>query len=179
MQYSNGFKSRMVKRMLGHERISATALSKEVGVSQATLSRWLRDARTLPAMSGTGDKPKKGTQSSRHWSSVEKLQVVMEAGQLSDDELGEFLRSRGLHTAQLEEWRQLAMEAAQQALSDKGKRPKRRKPSPELQRIKELEKEVLRKDRALAEVTALLALKKRLEDYLGGEDDDTPTRSGT
>lgn len=160
----------MVKRLVGPERISASALSREVGVSQATLSRWKQQARTLPAMSGSKDKSKKDAKSSRQWSSKEKLQVVVDAAQLSDEELGGFLRSRGLHTSQLEEWHLLA----QQALEGSTK-PKRRKASPEAKQIKALEKELLRKDRALAEVTALLALKKRMQDLWGDEDDDTTT----
>lgn len=160
----------MVKRLVGPERISASALSREVGVSQATLSRWKQQARTLPAMSGSKDKSRKDAKSSRQWSSKEKLQVVVDAAQLSDEELGGFLRSRGLHTSQLEEWHLLA----QQALEGSTK-PKRRKASPEAKQIKALEKELLRKDRALAEVTALLALKKRMQDLWGDEDDDTTT----
>ena len=160
----------MVKRLVGPERISASALSREVGVSQATLSRWKQQARTLPAMSGSKDKSRKDAKSSRQWSSKEKLQVVVDAAQLSDEELGGFLRSRGLHTSQLEEWHLLA----QQALEGSTK-PKRRKASPEAKQIKALEKELLRKDRALAEVTALLALKKRMQDLWEDEDDDTTT----
>ena len=174
MLYSNGFKARMVKRLVGRERISASTLSQEVGVSQPTLSRWVREARTVPSMSGSEGKSKKDAKSPRQWSSQEKLQVVVEAAQLTDEDLGEFLRSRGLHVAQLEEWRQLAMDAAQQAL-DNTKRSKKRKATPEVKRIKELEKELRRKDKALAEVTALLVLKKKLEEIWGGEDDDTIT----
>lgn len=174
MLYSNGFKSRMVKRMVGPERISASTLSKEVGVSQPTLSRWIREARTFPSMSGSEDKSRKDAKSSRQWTSQEKLQVVVEAMPLSNEKLGEFLRSRGLHVVQLEEWRQLAMDAAQQAL-DSSKKPKRRPASPEKKRIKELEKEIRRKDRALAEVTALLVLKKRMQEIWGDEGGDTAT----
>ena len=160
----------MVKRLVGPERISASALSREVGVSQATLSRWKQQARTLPAMSGSKDKSKKDAKSSRQWSSKEKLQVVVDAAQLSDEELGGFLRSRGLHTSQLEEWHLLALQALEGST-----KPKRRKASPEAKQVKALEKELLRKDRALDEVTALLALKKRMQDLWGGEDDDTTT----
>lgn len=160
----------MVKRLVGPERISASALSREVGVSQATLSRWKQQARTLPAMSGSKDKSKRDAKSSRQWSSKEKLQVVVDAAQLSDEELGGFLRSRGLHTSQLEEWHLLARQALEGST-----KPKRRKASPEAKQIKALEKELLRKDRALAEVTALLALKKRMQDLWGDEDDDTTT----
>ena len=160
----------MVKRLVGPERISASALSREVGVSQATLSRWQQQARTLPAMSGSKDKSRKDAKSSRQWSSKEKLQVVVDAAQLSDEELGGFLRSRGLHTSQLEEWHLLALQALEGST-----KPKRRKASPETKQIKALEKELLRKDRALAEVTALLALEKRMQDLWGDEDDDTTT----
>lgn len=160
----------MVKRLVGPERISASALSREVGVSQATLSRWKQQARTLPAMSGSKDKSRKDAKSSRQWSSKEKLQVVVDAAQLPDEELGGFLRSRGLHTSQLEEWHLLALQALEGST-----KPKRRKASPEAKQVKALEKELLRKDRALAEVTALLALKKRMQDLWGDEDDDTTT----
>ncbi len=45
--------------------------------------------------------------------------------------------------------------------------------------MRTLEKEVNRKDKALAEVTALLALRKKVEALWGDADDDTGTRSGT
>lgn len=168
MQYTNGFKARMVQRLSGPEGISATALSKEVGVSQATLSRWLRAASTLGAVGGGQNNREGGGKAPRRWTAEEKLRVLTEASRLSDDELGAFLRKEGLHTAQLEEWRKLAAEALTNA-------SKSRKKSPEARRIKELEKELLRKDRALAEVTALLALKKKAQQIWGDEDDDTGT----
>jgi transposase-like protein len=44
MEYSNGFKERMVQRLSGADVVLATALAKEIGVPQPTLSKWLRDA---------------------------------------------------------------------------------------------------------------------------------------
>lgn len=168
MQYANGFKARMVQRLSGPEGISATALSKEVGVSQATLSRWLRAASTVGAMGGGQDSQEGGGKTPRQWSLEEKLRVLNEASGLSGEELGAFLRKEGLHTAQLDEWRRLAAEALAGAR-------KRTKKSPEARRVRELEKELLRKDRALAEVTALLALKKKIQEIWGDGDDDTTT----
>ena len=91
----------------------------------------------------------------------EKLRLVTEAAQLSPEELGAFLRRHGLHEAQLEEWRRAAVGALQ--------KPKKRKSgrSPEAKRIQELERELNRKDKALAEVTALLALKKNWMHFWG------------
>jgi len=168
LRYSKGFKARMVRRLSGPERISALSLSNEVGVSQATLSRWLREASTVGAVGGEQRKREGGAKSPRRWTAEEKLRVLNEAAKLSDEELGAFLRKEGLHTAQLEEWHKVATEA----LAPPKKRTKK---SPEAQRIKELEKELLRKDKALAEVTALLALKKKVQEIWGDEDDDTAT----
>ncbi len=127
----------------------------------------------MRSMSGSNDnKQTGGAKSPRQWSAAEKLQVVVEATALSDDELGEFLRRKGLHASQLEEWHRLATEA----LSGPKKRARK---SPEARRNKELEKELRRKEKALAEVAALLVLKKKVQEIWGDEDDDTPTRSGT
>ena len=98
----------------------------------------------------------------------------MEAAALSEEDLGAFLRSNGLHEAQLEEWRQKIEDAALGALG----KPKKGRKSPETKRVRELERELHRKDKALAEVTALLALKKKLEILFGeGEDDSTAPRN--
>jgi hypothetical protein len=73
--------------------------------------------------------------------------------------------------AQLTSWRA----AIATALTEKrAQKPGSRK---EQQRIRALEKELLRKDRALAEVTALLALRKKVEALWGDADDDTSKKS--
>ena len=123
----------------------------------------------MPAMSNSKDWPEKKAKSPRQWSAAEKLRAVVQSSELSGEQLGEFLRSSGLHQAQLDEWRS----AAQQGLDGTAK--KKPKASPEAKRIKALEKDLLRKDRALAEVTALLALKKRMQELWGDGDDDSTT----
>ena len=106
---------------------------------------------------------------------AEKLRLVMEAAGLSDDELGAFLRRNGLHQAQLEEWWCKIEEAARSALEKPKRRSKRT--SPEAKGIRELERELNRKDKALAEVAALPALKKKLDALMEDGDDDTTARS--
>jgi transposase len=168
--YTEGFKARTIERIGGPERITAYALSKEVGVSQPTLSRWVRE-RSLGGMTNKGPKKR------RTWTATEKFRVIQEASQLSNDELGAFLRREGLHQAQLDEWAQVVKAAALASLAP-AKRGKASR-SPEERKIRALEKELDRKDKALAEVTAILVLKKKLEALMGDGDDDTDTRSGT
>lgn len=176
-KYSPEVRAQMIHRMLGPERISATELSKRFGIPQTTLSLWRREAVRRNAMTGLStNRTDAAAGRSKSWTAAEKLRVVLEASALSDDDLGTLLRREGLHSAQLSEWRALAHEGATGALKT-GTRT-RQLPSPEEKRIRELERDLHRKDRALAEVTALLALKKKLQEIWGDEDENTNARSG-
>lgn len=114
--------------------------------------------------------------SPRSWSAEEKYRAVVEAAAVADADLGEFLRKRGLHAAQLEEWRRIATDAAQAALRPGGKQT-RGQSKGDARRVRDLERELHRKDKALAEMAALIALKKKLELLWGDEDEHTTRRN--
>jgi len=177
MEYAANVKARMVRRMLGPNAVSANKLADETGIAQATLSRWLREAASIkdvsPAKPPSTPPAPTPAESKRpqDWTALERAQVVLEASQLSEDELGEFLRRKGLHREHLDAW----VEALEDALA---RSPRRAGRSADAKRIKELEREISRKDKALAETTALLVLKKKLAVLWGEEDDDTDERSG-
>lgn len=173
MVYSKKFKSRIVAKMVGPHAVSATALAPGLGISQPTLSRWLREARTVSAMSKKSQRSKDHARPRRpqDWSPEEKLRVVVESRGLTDEELGAFLRKEGLHQVQLDEW----SETARSSLSV---RKGSKKASAESKRIRELERELGRKEKALAEAAALLILKKKAQAIWGDEDDDTEPRNG-
>lgn len=167
-EYTPTIRARMVARLMGPNAVSATALSKETGISQATLSRWKQAAAKMPEMAKkTAPKSQKSKGSSSTGkpgakrTGVEKLALVAQATGLEGEELGAFLRREGVHLAELEQWRKIASEALGA--------PKRQAPSKELRRIKA---ELARKDKALAETAALLVLKKKVAEIWGGEDDD-------
>ena len=105
MTYTQGFKSNMVRKMTYPNGISASALAREVGIPQQSLSRWLRDANVVDesvnsAISTEYERtmPKKRPQDK---SAEEKLKIVIEAEAVAEDQLGAFLRSNGIHEAQL------------------------------------------------------------------------------
>ena len=164
IRYSEAFKTRVLRRLVGPQAVSANRLAPEVGVSQVTLSRWLSEARSVEGMT----RPAK-----KKWTSAEKWRVVIAAQGLSETELGALLRREGLHETQLTEWQSAAI-AAMVGPLPVGKAP----PSAEAQRIRELERELRRKDAALAETAALLVLKKKVQAIWGDADDTTdPTRA--
>ena len=161
VRFSKGFKAQAVRRML--EGKSATALAKEMEVSQSTLSRWLREA--MKDVELRTEEPVKP----RAWTPEEKLRLVTQFDALPEEERGALLRREGVHAVTVAEWRRAAT-AGLATNKAKGERPSKR--------IKELERELARKEKALAEFTALLVLKKKAYAIWGDGDEDTDERSG-
>ena len=177
MQYTETFRARMVRRMLGPKAVTATVLAEETGISQPTLSRWLRETASVQAMSTRDKAPPKGAPPSapegkraQDWTPEEKLRAVVEAMDLEGKALGEYLRRRGLHQEQLAQWRQSAKAALEGHAS-------RRREKAERKQIKELEKQLRHKEKALAETAALLVLRKKANALWGDADDDTDERN--
>jgi transposase-like protein len=75
--YSAACKARVVQRLMGPRAVSANRLAATVGVSQETLSRWLRHARSVEGMTA----PKKRTP---RWTGADTLRVVLAAEGLED-----------------------------------------------------------------------------------------------
>lgn len=139
--------------------MSALQLSRETGVRQQNLSRWLSQARTLPLVAS--DK-----RTVREWSVEQKAQVLADASFLTSEELVAHLEREGVKLAEFEQWR-LALEEGGTASTATTRR------------IRKLERELARKEKALAEAAALLVLKKTIESVYHDEDEDTGGTSET
>ena len=164
----------MVQKMCDPHRTDAQSLADEIGVSRSTLYRWVSEADSFEDQTNEAaqipqplqERPKK-MKRPQDWNAEEKLAAVLESAALSEEELGSFLRSRGLHEAQLHQWRELMLSGLTSVPVRQNKK------APEVLRIRELEKELDRKDKALAETAALLVLKKKVQSLWEAEDDDT------
>ena len=181
MHYTDMFKNAMIQKMAGPGAISASALSKQIDVPQSTLSKWLRMAGVGSSYNYPDNAHEyikmakiKGPKRPNDWSAENKLKVVMEAASLDDEQLGEFLRKKGLHQTHLEQWRLQMLDGLQNGFSKKNARKKKA----DAKRIRSLEKEINRKDKALAETAALLVLKKKVQQIWGDEDDPTAGSNG-
>lgn len=170
-EYTLGFKLAMVKKMMGPPSRSPDSLAKEVGVSKSALWKWRHTlAKTLNMTNNNNGK------SQKQWSASEKLEVLLKAATLSQEELGGYLREQGIYETQLTKWKEEAI----QGLSGGVHEPElRNEINGERKKVKELEREIHRKERALAETAALLVLKKKVHEIWGDEDDDTRRKNGS
>ena len=140
----------MVARLIGNDAVSARQLAMETGLRQQTLSRWLQEASSLPVM--PAKRPR------RDWSIEDKIRILAKARCLTGAELTELLARAGVLQAEYEQWRLALSEDGRASLAT-------------TKRIRGLERELARKEKALAEAAALLVLKKKGQAL--EEDEDT------
>lgn len=160
IQYSEKIKSSMIKKLVTRPGLTATALAQETGIPQQTLSRWLKESAIIKKQGGTME-----TKRPKDWTAIEKFNAVVDYVKLSSAEQGAFLRTRGLHSSHIESWKQDMLNTLEASPQKKGK-----KDSKDI-RIKELEKDLQDKNKALAEAAKLMILKKKAQAFWGEEED--------
>lgn len=146
-RYGQKFKDSAVARLLPPESASPEAVAREIGVSVETLQRWRSDALAKPTRE-------------RVWTPAARLEAVIATAAMDEAARSAWCRASGVYPQQLAQWR----DAATAALVDPQDRPaSAQQTRQDRRRIKELEREVMRKDKALAETAALLVLSKKVE----------------
>ena len=145
-RYGQTFKDRAVARLLPPSSTSLEVVARQVGVGAGTLQRWRDDAQSMPARG-------------RAWTATARLDAVITTAAMDQSAKGAWCREHGVYPAELGKWHG----SATAALAE----PEEARASPQStrhdkKRIKELERDLLRKDRALAETAALLVLSKKV-----------------
>jgi transposase-like protein len=162
--YSAERREALVRRMMPPENASVSALAREAGITEQTLYTWRRQARGQGvAVPGDGKHPD-------GWSSQDKFAVVLETAALNTAELAEYCRRKGLYPEQIAAWR-AACQAANANAAEQA-REHRHQSKEDKQRIRQLEKELQRKEKALAEAAALLMLRKKVQAIWADKEDD-------
>jgi transposase-like protein len=162
--YSPERKAAVLKKLLPPHNLSVAELSRQEGISDVTLYAWRKQA-----MAGGNVVP--GSSSIPKDRSAEaKLAAVIETATLSEAGLSQYCREKGLYPEQIKAWRQACLAGQQSTLALK--HAEREQSRADKQRIRELERELHRKERALAEAAALLVLRKKLNALWGNDDGD-------
>lgn len=162
--YEKEFKEQTVQKMMPPNAVSVARLSRDSGVSEATLYNWRNEYRRQGvAVPADPSNPEQ-------WSGENKLAVVVESAALNEAELAEYCRHKGLYPEQVERWKEAAILG--NARQDQLDRAARKAVQQERNRNKHLERELQRKDKALAEAAALLVLRKKARAIWGEPEED-------
>jgi transposase-like protein len=146
-RYGQAFKNRVVARLLPPESAVLEDVAHEVGIGVDTLERWRSDSLSRPARE-------------RVWTAAARFDAVLTTATMDEAAKSAWCRANGVYPQDLATWRQ----SATQALAE----PEEARASPQQtkqdrRRIKDLERELRRKEKALAETAALLVLSKKVE----------------
>ena len=164
MNYSPELKEALLRRMLPPNNESISKIAKEEGLSEQTLRNWRDKARkdgyAVPGTDATPD----------DWSTQDKFLTVVETAGLSETELAEYARKKGLYVEQIKDWKDACMNA-NGGIAKEAARLNRELKESQKER-KKLERELQRKEKALAETAALLVLSKKANAIWGEPEDD-------
>ncbi len=155
MRYSPERKEVVLKKMIPPHNRPVKKLAREEGISEATLFNWCKEAREKGLLMPDGDSSSEG------WSARDKFAAVPESAALNETDLAEYCRKKGIYPEQLFRWR-TACENANDWDREHSRRLKVEQKNHK-QRIRELERELNRKEKALAETAALLVLQKKVQ----------------
>jgi transposase-like protein len=161
-QYSPEFKKSAVEKLLTRGSRPVAAIIEELGVCGPTLYQWKNDFAKVGGM--------KKSSRPQDRSSAEKLKIVNEYEAAPAESRGELIRRLGVHREHVEAWAEQVHAALR--VGAIGKHVARAERAEDRRKIKELERNLHRKDRALAETTALLVLKKKADLIWGLEDNE-------
>jgi transposase len=160
MEYSKELRAKVVERALARTD-TQEVLAKEFGIGRSTIQNWVRQYRA------SGENPLAGGEKRpQAWTREERLDALLTTHGLSEEELGRWCRQHGVHTHHLLQWRRELIEGGgEQSKASKEARSLR-------EENRGLKKELRRKEKALAETTALLVLKKKAVSIWGEPEDD-------
>ena len=161
-RYDEEFKAKVVEKMMPPNARTVADVHRETGISEPTLYAWRRQfqnrGEAVPADPGNPES----------WSGRDKLAVVIETAALNEQALSEYCRREGLYPEQVERWKEAAM--AGSADPQRLTRDERAAWQKDKKRARNLERELRRKEKALAEAAALLVLKKKAQAIWGDDE---------
>ncbi len=137
MGYSHAVRHSVLKKVLPPEGRSIAEVSRETGVNQQTIRNWIKRSETGIFEDGNQDS------CPRFLTPREKYQLVVEAAGIDDEQLGEFLRERGLHSEHITIWDQELRDMIdKKTTAGQGNKALKKQ-------VKDLEKELQRKEKRL------------------------------
>src|SRR5690625_3746139 len=152
-QYSDELKEQIVKKMMAPSSRSVADIARETGISAPTLYAWRKQFQKRGYVMPTRGSRAPG------WDAKARLAAVIKTAAMNEVERSTWCRESGVYPERLDAWR-AAFESQDSPASEADLRGER-------QRRRRLEKELKRKERALAETAALLALSKKAEAIWG------------
>jgi transposase len=159
--YSAQFKDQAVRRLMPPNSQTVSKVSRDLGIAVPTLYAWRHQFESkgavVPAKSSSPDK----------WDMKSKLAAIIQTASMNEAERSAYCREYGLYPEQLDAWKAVfeSTDAVDEPVTKAAIAAERKK-------VKQLERELRRKEKALAETAALLILSKKAHAIWGVKEED-------
>lgn len=163
-QYSEERKEAVLNKLLPPYNKTYTELSQEECIPASTIYTWLKKRQQVGKMNS------KVMSLSTLWSVEARFSAIVETATMSELELGEYCREKGLYPDQIKDWK--AEFIASLTGAPASSQQEKAQVKGDKKRINQLETELRRKEKALAEAAALLILGKKLQAFYGEGSED-------
>jgi len=154
----------VLRKMMPPHNQTIRELAKAERISEATLYNWRQQARDKGLLMPHADTSPEG------WAARDKFAAVIESASLTEVELAEYCRKKGIYPEQLARWK-IACERANDWDRERNIELKKGQKK-DRNRIRDLERELRRKDKALAETAALIVLQKKVKAIWGDHEEE-------
>lgn len=160
--YSEEFKNTAVQKLLSPGSLGLATTAEKMGIPRSTLFGWKQKYANPNSMKKTKNNL------AINWTAEQKFEALIKTASMSENELGEYLRSQGLHSSDLDIFKKECLEG----FKSRG-RPKLDPEVVDLRKSKkELERSLKRTEKALAEQSARIILLKKSHEIWGVAEED-------
>ena len=163
-RYTKEFKDSILKRISQPSNETVASVSEETSVPKATIYQWIKNNNKSQKSNPVN------LRSKANWTSEDKFHIVLETAALSESELAEYCRRKGIYVEEITSWKLQCLSANTVVNENPAKLKDSLKE--EQKRNKELQKELRRKEKALAETAALLVLRKKTHAIWGDDEEE-------
>ena len=169
-KFNQAFKIQAVEKVLGRpEGVSIARIADSLGIGNSTLEKWIVKSRNQEFDTSLYDEKMTKEKRPQDWSLEEKLNLVIACGSLSEEAISQLCREQGLYLHHIKQWKQdfISPDGARSQQRNSGKTKTLKN------EVKTLQRELNRKDKALAETAALVVLQKKVNEIWGNDEDSS------
>jgi DNA-binding transcriptional MerR regulator len=150
-RYSSEIKDSLIAKIMSRGTRTIGEVCRQEGVTPQSIHSWMRKRAKVAGMKKPNEIKK--------WSAEDKLKALIDTSALAESDFGVYLRKEGLYSHQVAEWRTDVLKSLDVARA----RPQAPKRDDRDVRIKELEYNLARMEKALAEASARMMLQKKAD----------------
>ena len=160
MAYSSAIREAALRKLCASHSPSASSVAREFGMDPKTLQKWRKWGRNKPEEGSS--KPMR----QQDWSLEKRFQVVIETSSMNDEEIGAYCRRHGIHANTIVLWRETCLNTIRERSKDESETVALKV------ELKEVKRDLKRKEKALAEAAARLILQKKMKELWGSENEN-------